>query len=155
MKDENFKAEKISQTETIVLNGIIEKVFPLFGAFEERKWANGWAPQLIYPEEERIEEGTTFLTEGFDDEPTYLWRVTKYAHADSLIQYLVSTENRYWTITVKCKAAINNCTTAEVTYTYLGLNKRGNELNKKSINRIYADRLKDWEEEINAYLAKA
>ncbi len=68
MDNAKFKSQKISKTASITLNGDIEKVFPLFGAFEERKWAEGWNPTLIYPETEIIEEGTTFITEGNGDE---------------------------------------------------------------------------------------
>jgi hypothetical protein len=150
-----FKAKKVSKTATIILNGKIEIVFPLFGAFEERKWAEGWNPVLIYPEREIIEEGTTFKTEGHGhDELEFIWRVTKYEPEKFLIQYLVSTENRYWTITVKCSPTNNNKTSAEVTYTFIGLNALGNKLNEHSRQRIYKYNLKDWEEEINNYIER-
>ena len=64
MNEINIKSQKISKTASIILNEKIEKVFSLFGAFEERKWAEGWNPVLIYPDSEIIEEGTTFKTEG-------------------------------------------------------------------------------------------
>src|SRR5215813_13725635 len=93
-----FKSEKITRTATITLNGNVETIFPLFGAFEERKWANGWNPILVYPATETVEEGTTFITTGHGhDEKEFLWRVSKYEADNFMIQYLVSTENRYWT----------------------------------------------------------
>lgn len=155
MSDSPFKAKKVTQTSTIICNGNIEKVFPLFGAFEERKWAKGWELSLLYPEEEKIDEGTTFKTDGNDEESEYLWRVVKYYPKDYLIQYLVSTENRYWTITVICsKSKKENETLATITYTFLGLNEKGNRLNLLHIERMYKRKLKDWEEEINKYLDK-
>jgi hypothetical protein len=154
LKDSKFISEKISQSAIINLNGSIEIVFPLFGAFEERKWAEGWNPTLIYPDKEVIAEGTTFSTEGYDQEPEYLWRVSKYYPEKYLIQYLVSTQNRYWTITVKCFLKNEILTEAEITYTFIGLNEIGNEINKKSLERMYKHNLKDWEEEINNYLNK-
>ena len=151
----SFKATKVSQTATITIDGKIENVFPLFGAFEERKWAEGWNPVLIYPETETIEEGTTFKTHGHvHDELQFIWRVSKYAPDEFLIQYLVSTENRYWTITVQCEAIDNIKTSAEITYAFIGLNNKGNELNEHSLKRMYKNNLKDWEEEINSYLKK-
>ncbi len=39
MDNTNFKSEKVSKTATIILNNNISTVFPLFGAFEEKKWA--------------------------------------------------------------------------------------------------------------------
>jgi hypothetical protein len=154
MSNSDFKAKKVSQTASILCKGNIEKVFPLFGAFEERKWAEGWELSLIYPEVERIEEGTTFKTEGNNEEPEYLWRVVKYYPGNHLIQYLVSTDNRFWTITVACKPEKENETTAAVTYTFIGLNEKGNRLNAEHIARMYKSNLKDWEEELNKYLLK-
>ncbi len=81
-------------------------------------------------------------------------RVSKYEPVKFLIQYLVSTENRYWTITVKCVPIKGSKTSAEVTYTFIGLNELGNELNENHLQRLYKHNLNDWEEEINNYLEK-
>ncbi|MBI1767734.1 MAG: hypothetical protein HYR67_05115, partial [Bacteroidetes bacterium] len=104
MKDKNFTAQRISKTATINVNGDVRIIFPLFGAFEERKWADGWSPTLIYPATEIMAEGTTFKTSGhghghINNEAEFLWRVSKFEPEKYLVQYLVSTENRYWTIT--------------------------------------------------------
>jgi hypothetical protein len=151
--ESNFIAEKISKTATFDLNASIDKVFPLFGAFEERKWADGWNPTLIYPLNESLEEGTTFKTKGHGyGETEFLWRVSKFEPQNYLIQYLVSTENRYWTITVKCKPLTDTSCSATVTYTFIGLNNIGNEINKHSLDKMYFKNLQDWREAINYYL---
>lgn len=153
MDDQNFKAEKISKSATIELSKNIQNVFPLFGPFEERKWAEGWNPALIYPTTEIVEEGTTFKTKGHKhNEAEFLWRVSKYQPETNFIQYLVSTSNRYWTITIKCERITDDKTSAEITYTFFGLNNLGNEINRLSIEKMYAHNLKDWEEAINHYL---
>jgi hypothetical protein len=150
----NFKSEKISKTASITLNAGIDSVFPLFGAFEERKWSEGWNPTPIYPLTETVEEGTTFKTEGHrHGEREFLWRVSKYNSNQHLIQYLVSSENRCWTITVICSTAADNKTLAQITYTYVGLNKLGNEINKHAIATIYKEDLQDWQDDINYYLS--
>jgi hypothetical protein len=59
MANSQFKSEKTSKTASFVVDSNIKEAFPLFGAFEERKWAEGWEPILIYPDKEIIEEGTT------------------------------------------------------------------------------------------------
>lgn len=147
-----FKSKKISQRAVITLNGSVENIFPLFGAFEERKWAMGWNPVLIYPDTEIIQEGTTFKTVGNDIEPEYIWIVSKYEPDNFLIQYLVFTNNRHWTITVECSSIDENKTEAEITYTFTGLNEKGNEINELALQKMYMHNLKDWEEEINSYL---
>jgi len=155
MDNSEFKSKKVLRTATITVEGKIEIVFPLFGAFEEKKWAKGWNPVLIYPEMEIIEEGTTFKTEGHGHgESEFIWRVSKYEPEKFLIQYLVTTENRYWTITVKCKTIEENKTSADITYSFIGLNEIGNKINEHSLSLIYKNDLKDWEEEINNYLKK-
>jgi hypothetical protein len=154
MNNKYFNSEKVSKTATIKTNGSIQKVFPLFGAFEERKWAKGWSPKLIYPSKEIIEEGTTFKTEGHGKEERYLWRVSKFDPEKYLIQYLISTKNRYWTITIKCNSVSDIQTKATITYTFIGLNKLGNNINIKSLQKMYANNLIDWQEAINDYLDK-
>lgn len=148
---ENFRSEKVSRTASFTVDAEIGIVFPLFGAFEERKWERAWNPKLIYPEKEVIEEGTTFKTQGAQGEAEYLWRVSKYDPTQYLIQYLVSTPDRYWTITVQCSPK-GSQTMAEVTYCYIGLNSQGNELNRQSLDRMYKNDLKDWEKAINYFL---
>jgi hypothetical protein len=37
-----------------------EQVVPLFGAHEERKWADGWDPKFIYPNPARDQQGEVF-----------------------------------------------------------------------------------------------
>ena len=153
----NFKSEKVSKTASFVVNDTIEKVFPLFGAFEERKWETNWDPILIYPDQEIIEEGTSFKIKGHghDNETEFLWIVTKYDPELHLIQYLVSTPNRYWTITVKCKSLDNEMkTNITVTYSYFGLNEKGNELNTSGLEKMYQRNLQDWADAINNYLKR-
>ena len=113
-------------------------------------------PTLIYPDKEIIEEGTTFKVEldGHDheNEDASLWIVSKYNPTDYFIQYLVSTQNRFWTITVT-NVSIENGTKTKttVTYTFTGLNNIGNSLNKKSIEKMYENDLQDWAGLINKY----
>lgn len=147
-----FKAEKVAKTASFTVNYPIETVFLLYDAFEERKWEEGWDPNLIYPSEEIIEEGTTFWTEGHGHEPYYLWRVSKYEPENYLIQYLVSTDNRYWTITVSCSELTDNSTLTKVTYAFISLNEKGMEINTHSLDRMYANNLQDWKEAIEYYL---
>lgn len=154
----NFTARRIFQTATFTANGEIETVFPLFGAFEERKLDYNWKPVLIYPDKEIIEEGTTFKTiqhantRDVKNEKEYLWRVVKYEPSQYLIEYLVSTPNRDWTVKVQCFAFASHQTKVSVTYSYTGLNKIGNRLNEQALNAMFKHNLKDWEEGINYFL---
>ncbi len=71
-----------------------------------------------------------------------------------LIQYLVSTDNRFWTITVECVPGDTAMSTnATVTYAFTGLNLKGNALNESSLEKMYQHDLQDWAKAINNYLA--
>lgn len=143
-----------TQTATITINGDVKKVFPLFGAYEEKKWAKGWQPAPVYPLTETIEEGATFRTPGhLPGENEYIWRVSKYDNRLHLIQYMVYGPDRCWTITVQCDPAEDR-TTATITYSFIALNPTGEEKNRHSLHLLFQHQLKDWEEVINDYLSR-
>lgn len=153
MKSETFKAQKVSKTATFIIEEDIEMVFPLFDAFEERKWEKGWNPKLIYPETERIEVGTTFSIDGHGEEESYLWRVIQFDAPSHFIQYFVSSPFRDWTISVNCAPESNNeHTKVTVTYTFIGLSPKGNEFNQVHLERMYQHNLQDWKRAIDVYL---
>jgi hypothetical protein len=153
MNNSTFIAERTAKTATILLNDRVDKVFPLFGAFEERKWSDGWHPTLIYPQKEIIEEGTIFRTPGHGHgESEFIWTVSKYDQARFLIQYLVYSSNRIWTITIICNAVSDHTSSAQITYSFTGLNEAGNEINEHFLSIIYQHDLSDWADDINHYL---
>jgi hypothetical protein len=153
MDDKAFIAERLSKSATITLNGPIEEVFPLFGVIEEKKWADGWNPVVLYPISEKLEEGMVFTTQvQSHSETTYAWIVSKYQPENNLVEYIVSTANRYWMITIHCVASSDTETKATVRYTFTGLTALGNEINKHAIEKMYERNLEDWEEAINHYL---
>lgn len=159
MPHENFQPQRISKTASFIVNANIAQVFPLYGAFEERKWAPGWEPNLIYPKKEIIAEGTTFSVKphGNDHggECASLWIVSKYEPQDYVIQYLVSTQNRFWTITLTSESIENHTkTNTTVTYTFTGLNETGNELNQIDLAKMYENELQDWGGLINSYFER-
>ncbi len=150
-----FASKRITQSATIILNERPDVVFPLFGAYEERKWAPGWNPKPIYPHEEIIEEGASFKVEDHGHEgEKFIWIVTKYQPEDYLVEYLVFTQNRFWTITVHCQPKEDGQTKATITYRFTGLNDLGNQLNQQMLKNIYEENLNDWERMINDYLKK-
>jgi len=45
---------------SLTVDAPFEQVVPLFGAHEERKWADGWDPQFVYPIPARDQQGEVF-----------------------------------------------------------------------------------------------
>lgn len=154
MKNEKqeFLAKRISQSATMKLYGTIEEVFPLFGPIREMDWEPGWSPKVIYPKDQLVEEHMIFTSPGrFEGEALYTWMITQYYPEQYMIEYTVSTSDRVWTIRVKCLSQEGN-TLATVTYTYTGLNNRGNDLNEIALKNMYERNLEDWAEALNYYL---
>ena len=153
---QDFKAKQFVQAATIVLNGNIEKVFPLFGAIEEKKWSPDWQPTPVFPASGKMEEGFIFQTP--DHVPNALlrtWIVANYDLSDHLVKYIVTTANRVTIIKVRCSKSDMNRTQAEITYTLTGLTEEGNEISEHLINNMFKHNLRDWETAINNYLASA
>ncbi len=148
-----FIPERVSKCADIVLNGPIEKVFPLFGPVREKEWAGGWDPEIVYPGSAAVEEHMIFRTNAphHTKEGHYLWAITKFDPETHQIEYTVSTQNRIWFISVRCLENATG-TSATVCYTYTGLNEVGNELNRLALEKMYAANLNDWQEAINHYL---
>jgi hypothetical protein len=153
LKSKLFRSARISRSATIRLNGPIRKVFPLFGALEEKKWADGWSPVILYPASAKLREGMVFTTPATNrSETVYTWIVSKHQPESNYVEYIVSTANRTWVIAIRCSEVSRTQTKAHVRYTYTGLNHRGNELNKRAIKEMFARNLRDWEEAMNHFL---
>lgn len=143
---------RIKRNSQILLNGPVEKVFPLFGAVEESKWADGWEIDVVFSNDPLLEENMVFTTDSHDGEEYLTWIVSKLDNDNHCVKYTVFGDERLWTIDIVCAYVSNRETMADVTYTFTGLSDEGRARNLKMANRIYADDLKDWSEMINYYL---
>jgi hypothetical protein len=148
-----FRSERVQRSATIQLEASIDRVFPLFGPILEKDWAHGWDPDVIYPKDSLVARQMVFRTHGglHGSQETYTWVIVNYEPANSTIEYMVTTPERLWLITVSCSSAGAN-TTAMVTYSYTGLTEEGNRKNEIAIKDMFASNLKDWEMALNHYL---
>jgi len=145
---------RISRTSAIVLQGMPDEVFPLFGPIREREWAPGWDPTIIYPGGVLAEAHMVFTTRTHDaDEAEATWTISAYDPEHGSIEYTVFTPGRLWTVAICCRPGHADRTTrAEVTYTYTGVTDRGQHLNEAALERMFGRDLRDWEEQINGTL---
>ena len=141
-----FVAKRIEKTATITLHGDIDSVWPLFDPINESKWASVWKPEILHPGTGVVEEGMVFRTHGT------VWVVTRYDTNSHHITYTVYHPEKVHTIDVRCTKHAAQLTDATVTYAFVGLTERGNELIEGSANRLFANNLKDWQKLINHYL---
>ena len=90
-----FRANRISRTARITLNAPLKTVFPLFGPIEEKKWAHGWDPRIIFPDTNRLEQKMIFKTGQKDkDETDYIWVVSSLIPQDALIEYTTNHQSK-------------------------------------------------------------
>lgn len=147
------QSKRISKEATFMVHASIDAAFPLFTPLGEKKWVPGWEPTFLYPENGAMEEGMVFRTAGhFVEEPDYHWIVARYLLEQYHVEYVVSTANRYWVITVQCENYDADITKTTVRYTYIGFNELGNELSEQASAKMFQNDLKDWEQAINHYL---
>src|SRR4029450_13921974 len=82
--------EQRTQSFTIVLNGSVADVTPLFGPVREAEWAPDWSPRFIYPAQGVEREGAVFTTSSGHGSDR-LWVLTTYDVRNGRVEYVVVT----------------------------------------------------------------
>src|SRR5947207_7248742 len=82
--------EQRTQSFTIILNGSISEVTPLFGPVREAEWAPDWSPRFFHPVKGAQREGVVFTTSSGDGRDR-LWLVTTYDVWNGRVEYVVVT----------------------------------------------------------------
>jgi hypothetical protein len=148
-----FKAEQFVQSASIQLKGGIERVFPLFTPLGEKKWAQDWNPDLIFPSGGATQEGQILQTpDHMHGAPPSTWVVSRYDTSSHQIQYIITSAVRVAVISITCTASGKDSTGATISYTLTGLSAEGNALSHHLLGKIFATNLKDWENAINTSL---
>lgn len=149
-----YQPKRFSNSRVITLNASPEKVFPLFGPAEEKKWAEGWNYRPIFPGTDAVEAYAVFETDGHASHETKMvWVITKYSPRDMTIEYTTFTSERTGIIHIQCTANDIGTTDAEITYLYTGLTENGNRLAmQRTAEQAYQQEMIVWERLINHYL---
>lgn len=130
-----------------------EEVFPLFGAYEERKWAKGFDPQFLHPSPAHDQQGMVFTWN--EDGTSNTWINTAFDVATGHVQYVYVVNDKMITlIDIHLARSGSKETRVTVAYERTALHSEGNQL---VTQHAAADRNKDkeWDEMINGYLRKA
>jgi hypothetical protein len=148
-----FKANHVSRSGIIKLAAPPQKVFHLFEPIDEKLWAEGWTPEILYPSVEKTIAGMVFLTANHRGEPKTIWYMTKYDTTGFEVEYLrISPESRLGIVAVKCEAGDEANTLAKVSYTFTALSEQGNQWLENFTVEHYRAMMLDWEKAINHYL---
>jgi hypothetical protein len=127
------------------------EVFPLFGAYEERKWAVGFEPKFLHPVPAHDQPGTVFTT--VQEDMPRVWVNTAFDVATGHVQYV------YWIadlmvalIDIHVTRSGINETKVDVAYERTALRP---ETNERVVRMAQADANSGprWAELINSYFA--
>ena len=147
-----FVAQHFTRTRDIHLAARAERVFPLFDPIGEKQWADGWAPEVIYPASGEVEEGMVFTT-GSHDEAQVIWTILAFNAARWRISYLrVTPGSHVARIDIHCEDNLNEATRASISYTFTALTEQGNDYVARFTEEHYREWMSSWETAINYYL---
>ena len=144
-----FTAEHVSRAQTIHLAAPASRAFPLFEPIDEKQWAAGWEPAMLFPASGAAQEGAVFTTRHADNTDT-IWAITSYDPASFHIVYLrVTPGSRVGIIDIRCADAQDGTTHATVTYTFTALSEAGNTFLASFTDAHYQQEMAAWEQAIN------
>ena len=134
-------------------NAPLEQVAPLFGANEERKWSPDWNPQFVYPQPAHDQPGMVFQV--MHGQHSSTWVNTAFDLAAGHIQYAYVLNDAMVTlIDIHLSRLHGHATGVAVAYERTALIPEANE-HVQHFAQADARAGKEWEQQINAFLAKA
>jgi hypothetical protein len=148
-------SETLAHTRTefhFTANASLEQTAPLFGADEERKWAPGWNPKFVYPQPVHDQQGMIFQVA--HGEMTSTWVNTAFDLSGGHIQYVYVLNNAMLTtIDIHLTSQATDKTSVSVVYERTALSPDADQ-HVRHFATGDEKAGKEWEEQINGYLAK-
>jgi hypothetical protein len=143
-----------TQSFTILLNGSVTDVTPLFGPVREAEWAPEWSPRFIHPAQGAQREGVVFTTTGANGKDR-LWLLTTYDVRNGRVEYVVVTP-AFTANEIKIRVAPDGEQRCKATITYRrsALAPEGNEEVARLDAHWAEEQRIHWETAINEALAK-
>lgn len=150
---EPFDAHTVTLTGTIVLAAPVDEVFELFSPLGEKKWVEGWNPQILFPKGGTWNQGMVFRTFSPGQEAT--WIVAELdLHAHRVVYYRVEPARLVARVEVRCRALAADRTEATIVYSYVGLTQAGNDHLAEWTDAAYKAKMDRWEGVINEYVRR-
>jgi hypothetical protein len=130
-----------------------EQVVPLFGAHEERKWAEGWTPQFVFPMPAHDQQGMVFKVA--HGQLSSVWINTALDLAAGQVQYAhVLGDAMATLIDIHATRQGPQKTAVTVVYERTALTPEANE-HVEHLAKGDANGGKEWGDAMNAYFAKS
>jgi hypothetical protein len=148
------RLEQRTQSFTILLNGTVAEVTPVFGPIREVEWAPSWVPHFLHPFEKAQREGAVFTTKSTNGRER-LWMLTAYEPDQGRVEYVFVTPGLTFNdIKIRVVADGRRRCKAIITYRHSALTSEGNEEVAKLDSRWAEQQRMHWEAAINSLLAK-
>ncbi len=138
---------------TFVAKASYDQVFPLFGAWEEKKWAEEWEPQFVYPATPSDQPGMVFTVAHGGVKS--VWTNTAFDAASGHVQYVYVIPDALVTVVdIHLTKGATNETNVSVVYERTALTAEAND-HVAHLAKRDAESRSEWEGAINGYLLKA
>jgi hypothetical protein len=135
---------------SLIVRAPYEQAFPLFGAWEEKKWAEGFDPQFVYPIPPRDQEGMVFRVQ--HKHMSSVWTNTAFDLTTGHVQYVyVVNDAMVCLIDIHLARASAAETKVSVVYERTALTPEANE-HVEQMAKSDATSGPEWANAINGYL---
>jgi hypothetical protein len=126
-------------------------VYRLHGFREEKSWAAGWEPEMVFPADGSPTEGAVFLIRRSGVEE--VWVLTRWDPIARRAGYIHVTAGREVTeIRISVSGPEQGPSHVEVAYTWTALSEAGNVFIEKQTEESFRAWMSEWEEEMAHYL---
>ncbi|MCB0279259.1 MAG: hypothetical protein KDD94_07145 [Calditrichaeota bacterium] len=133
------------------LSANAKRVFPLLCPEMEKLWVDGWDYRMIYSKSGFAEQDCIFQTER---ERKETWVISHFNPEELRIEFHKTDNTELQThIKIQLEDLKSGCS-ADVMYTYTGLNEKGNQFVAGFTEADYLNFMSIWENSLNKYLKK-
>ncbi len=146
-----YVSKRVTRTRAQTYAASPAVVFPLHGFREEKAWAVGWEPEVIFAAGGAPAEGDVFLIRRGG--PEEVWVLTTWDPPAGRAGYIHVTAGRDVTeIRIRVSGPVHGPSRVEVSYTWTGLSEAGNAFVEEQTEESFRRSMIEWEEEMAHYL---
>jgi hypothetical protein len=149
-------SENVAHTHVefrLVVNLPYQKAFPLFGAWNEQKWAADWKPRFLYPLPAADREGAVFTIDHPDGQRA-VWMTTRFDQTAGRIEHIYVLGDRLITrIGLEVKTDGESRTAVTVRYERTALRVETNA-QVRQMSQHDENAAREWQAALDAYAKK-
>jgi hypothetical protein len=152
-------ARRVRHTYVQTIHAPADRVFSVLEPVAEVEWATGFESQWVYARDgehaKSGQEGDIFVTQHHSElgsQGTAVWVISRRDAKERRVQFVRFIADYQVTQIDLHVVPDGKQSKCEVTYTYTALSDRGREALRHVTKEHYEAQMKEWEEQVNAYL---